>query len=107
MHETGVIKSLIREVERVALRYDATKVLTVTVRTGALSPFSEDHLREHFQQQSFGTVAEQARLIVEVGTSPTDHLAQDVVLVSIEIEDVEEVEEVLPNVRSAGTVSAK
>jgi len=101
MHETGVIKSLIREVERVALRYGATKVLTVTVRTGALSPFSEDHLREHFQQQSIGTVAEQARLIVEVGTSPTDPLAQDVVLVSIEVE------EILPMVRRAGTVSAK
>jgi len=101
MHETGVIKSLIREVERVALRYGATKVLTVTVRTGALSPFSEDHLREHFQQQSIGTVAEQARLIVEVGASPTDPLAQDVVLVSIEVE------EILPMVRRAGTVSAK
>ena len=101
MHETGVIKSLIREVERVALRYGATKVLTVTVGTGALSPLSENHLREHFQLQSIGTVAEQARLIVEVGASPTDPLAQDVVLVSIEVE------EILPMVRRAGTVSAK
>jgi hydrogenase nickel incorporation protein HypA/HybF len=100
MHETGVIRSLISEVERVARRYGSPRVRTVRVRIGALCPLSEDHLREHFSYETRGTVAERARLVVEQGTNPTDPLAQDVVLDSIELEDV------LPVVTRVQNVSA-
>jgi hydrogenase nickel incorporation protein HypA/HybF len=87
MHETGLVKSLLHEVDRIAMQYNETEVLLVRVRVGALCPFSEEHLREHFVHEAKGTVAEHAALAVEHGTDPADPLAQDVVLLSIEVED--------------------
>lgn len=88
MHETGLVKSLLHEVERVAMRNEAPKVLSVRVRMGALCPFSEGHLREHFVHESKGTVTEHATLIVERGDDPLDPSAQDVVLLNLEVEDI-------------------
>ncbi len=88
MHETGVIKSLIHEVERVTRSYGGNKVRSVRVHVGVLCPFSDDHLLEHFQQQSQDTLAGQAVLTIEHGTDPTDPMAMDVGLLTIEIEDV-------------------
>lgn len=92
MHETGLVKSLIHEVERIARSYGDPRVLSVRVRMGALCPFSESHLREHFARETKGTAAEYACLIVECGADPIDPAAldaaaQDVTLLSIEVED--------------------
>ena len=100
MHETGVIKSLVREVERIAHGYGSARVRTVRVRLGALCPLSEGHLLERFHYEARGTVAEHARLVVVHETDPTDPLAQDVALYSLEIE------EALPMVTRAQNVSA-
>jgi hydrogenase nickel incorporation protein HypA/HybF len=97
MHETGIARSLIREAERVARRYseyapDGWAVSSVRVRMGALCPFSEDHLREHFEQAAQGTAVEHARLVIEHEAEPLDSSALDadaqhVVLLSINIQD--------------------
>jgi len=84
MHETGTVRSLIREVELIASQYGESNVLSVQVRLGALSPFSEEHLREHFVQEAEGTMLEDATLVVELGTKISDPLAQDLILLSIQ-----------------------
>jgi len=101
MHETGIARSLLGEVERIALLYGGPKVASVRVRMGAHFPFSEAHLRAHFTEAAKGTVAERATLIVERGTDPTEPLAQDVALVSIDVEDI------LPMTVRAASISAK
>ena len=53
---------------------------------GALSHFSPDHFREHFEDASRGTVAEGAAVEAEMRTDPTEPDAQGVVLESIDIE---------------------
>jgi Zn finger protein HypA/HybF involved in hydrogenase expression len=95
MHETGIVRSLIHEVERAASGHGdgGSKVLSVTVRMGALCPFSESHLYEHFLHDTKGTVAENAWLIIERDACPEDMVelnanAQDLILLSIEVEDV-------------------
>jgi Hydrogenase/urease nickel incorporation, metallochaperone, hypA len=98
MHEMGLVKALIQEVERIARSYGAPKVLSVRVRMGALCPFSEGRLLEHFLREAKGTVAERAKLVIERGTDPADPLdfaslrldahALDVTLLSIEVEDL-------------------
>ena len=93
MHETGIVRSLIHEVERAASAYGKARVLSVTVWMGALCPFSESHLYEHFLHDTRGTVAENAWLIIEHESCPEDMAgldanAQDLVLLSIEVEDV-------------------
>ena|SRR6476659_7567590 len=97
MHETGIARSLIREAERVARRYgeyapNGWAVSSVRVRMGALCPFSEDHLREHFIQAAQGTSVEHARLVIEHAAEPLDSSALDadaqhVILLSINVED--------------------
>ena len=97
MHETGIARSLIREAERVARRYSENApngwaVSSVRVRMGALCPFSEDHLREHFIQAAQGTAVERAKLVIEHAAEPLDSStldadAQHVILLSINVED--------------------
>jgi len=106
MHETGIVKSLIHEVERIARQYgehepQAWAVKSVRVQLGALCPFSEGHMRDHFIYEAKGTVAERAKLVVGHGTDPTDPLAQDVTLLSIDVE------EILPGAVRAANVSAR
>jgi hydrogenase nickel incorporation protein HypA/HybF len=97
MHETGIARSLVREVERVARRYgentpDSWAISSVRVRMGALCPFSEDHLREHFMQAAIGTAVEHANLVIEHAAEPLDSSAldaddQQVILLSINVVD--------------------
>jgi hydrogenase nickel incorporation protein HypA/HybF len=98
MHESGLVRSLVHEVERaIQASYEgngAHRVLSVRVRMGALCSFSESHLREHFAREAKGTVAEHASLVIESDGDPTDLAypvvldanAQDVTLLSIEVE---------------------
>ncbi|TLD41011.1 MAG: hypothetical protein JETT_2739 [Candidatus Jettenia ecosi] len=50
-----------------------------------MSHISPDHFREHFIHASQGTVAEGARLTIEVITDTTHPQSQDVLLENIEI----------------------
>jgi hydrogenase nickel incorporation protein HypA/HybF len=86
MHEMSLMTDLIRKVEGTAQAQQASKVVCVTVKLGALSHISPDHLREHFAQATRGTLAEGARLQVEILTDLADPQAQQIVLDSVEVE---------------------
>ena len=58
----------------------------IRVRLGALSQFTPDHFREHFEDASRGTLAEGAAVEAQLGTDPTAPDAQGVVLESIDVE---------------------
>lgn len=87
MHEFSLIKDLIRKIISIAHEQRASKVVTVTVKLGALSHISPDHFREHFNHATRGTVAEGARLQIEIMTDMNDPLAQEVLIESIGIAD--------------------
>jgi hydrogenase nickel incorporation protein HypA/HybF len=86
MHERSVLDALMRKVATEVALTGATRARALTVRLGALSHFSPEHFREHFQAASQGTVADGARLTIEVGTDPGDPDAQGVLLVSMQLE---------------------
>ena len=86
MHERSLIVDLMRKIEAIRLDHNASKVIAVHVRLGALSHISAEHFRAHFIQAAQGTAAEQARLDIEVMTDAADSHAQDILLDSIEIE---------------------
>jgi hydrogenase nickel incorporation protein HypA/HybF len=81
------MKSLMGRVEALAREHGAARVTRLGVKLGALSHFSPDHFREHFEQASRGTVAEGARLEIELLTDVTDPHAQDVLLDSADVEE--------------------
>ena len=87
MHETSLVKDLLRRVFEVASCEHAKKIVAVRVKLGVLSGFSAGHLREHFIEEAAGTAAEGARLDVELGDDPNDPDAQQVVLLDLEVSE--------------------
>jgi hydrogenase nickel incorporation protein HypA/HybF len=85
MHEASLVGGLIRKIETVVSEQGGGRVLGVAVKLGALSHISPDHFREHFVEGAKGTVAETARLDIELLADTTDPLAQEILLDSVEV----------------------
>jgi hydrogenase nickel incorporation protein HypA/HybF len=86
MHEASLMRGLMRKIEEVAAGEGATGVVGVEVWLGALSHMSAAHFVEHFAQASAGTLAAGAKLDVTVSDDTTDPNAQDILLVSVEVQ---------------------
>jgi hydrogenase nickel incorporation protein HypA/HybF len=80
------MNDVMRKIQDVALESDVERVTRVRVRLGALSHFTPEHFREHFEDATRGTRAEGAEIEAESGTDPTASDAQGVVLESVELE---------------------
>jgi hydrogenase nickel incorporation protein HypA/HybF len=87
MHEKALMTDLMRKIDAEARASRAARVTRVRVRLGALSHFTPEHFREHFDDAAQGTVAEGAEVETELRTDPTEAEAQGVVLESIDIEE--------------------
>jgi hydrogenase nickel incorporation protein HypA/HybF len=85
MHESSLLKGLMRQISDIARQNESEKVITVKVKLGALSNISLDHFREHFVLASKGTCAEGAELEIEQLSDISDPHAQDILLDSVEI----------------------
>lgn len=85
MHELSLIADLMQKVESIAASEKATKVLAVNVKLGALAHISPGHFRDHFVRAARGTIAEDARLFVELSEDVQDTQAQEVVLESVTV----------------------
>jgi len=84
MHERALLADLVREIESVAAREGAEKVVAVKVRVGPMSHMTPAHFVEHFVDATRGTVADGARCDVEP-IDPRDPLAQSIVLESVDV----------------------
>jgi hydrogenase nickel incorporation protein HypA/HybF len=80
------MNDLMRKIEAEATTSGGGRVTRIRVRLGALSHFTPEHFREHFEDASRGTLAEGAVVETEVRTDPTEPDAQGVVLKSIDVE---------------------
>ena len=69
MHERALMRDLVARIEATAQAEGATRVTRVTVQLGALSHFTPDHFREHFEDATRGTVAEGAVVETELETT--------------------------------------
>ena len=85
MHEKALMDDLINKLESTAHAVGGRRVVRIRVRLGALSHFTAEHFREHFDDASRGTIAEGAAVEAEVGEDPTDADAQSVVLEEVEL----------------------
>ncbi len=87
MHEMSLINDLIKKIETVAKKNNASKITRAKVRLGALSHISADHFREHFVESTVGTIAQGAKLDIETATDINDPHAQDILLISVGVDD--------------------
>ena len=86
MHEQALMRDVVARVEAVAREEGASRVTLVRVRLGALSHFTPEHFREHFEDAARGTVADGATVVAGLEADIADPLAADVVLESVEVE---------------------
>jgi hydrogenase nickel incorporation protein HypA/HybF len=86
MHEKALMDDLMREIDARARAERAARVTRIRVRLGALSHFTAEHFREHFELASQGTLAEGAAVEAELGTNPTEPHAQGVLLAELDVE---------------------
>lgn len=86
MHERALMRDVMSRIEEIARDEGATRITRVDVRLGALSHFTADHFREHFEDASRGTVAEGALVVATLVDDTRDAHASDVVVESVEVE---------------------
>lgn len=86
MHEKALMDDLLRKIESVGRAEGRGRVTRIRVRLGALSHFTPDHFREHFEGAALGTLAEGAEVDAMLEDDPTAPDAQAVVLESVEVE---------------------
>ena len=86
MHEKHLTEDLVRRLEAIAAAEGGRRVTRINVRLGALSHFTPEHFREHFDDAAAGTVAEGAAVEAVLGTDPTEPGAQAVLLESVQVE---------------------
>ncbi len=85
MHEAWLMRDLMRKVLEVAAQQGASRVVSVTVRLGALSHLDAAHFKEHFDQAAAGTVADGALVHASVETDIQSPTANGVLLQSVEV----------------------
>ncbi len=65
MHELSVCQGMLQQVEAIAAQRQAHRVASITIRIGPLSGVEPDLLQHAFPVARAGTVAAEAKLIVE------------------------------------------
>lgn len=86
MHETGIVRDLVRHLEGLARDAGAEAVSGVQVWLGALSQFSPEHFRQHFDDAAGGTIAEGAAIDFLTSEDVGDPDALHVVIRSVDFE---------------------
>lgn len=87
MHESSMMTNLMRQIESAARDQDATRIVGVTLRLGAMTNISPAHLHEHFIMAARGTIAEDASLNIIEEDNPSSPFAAQVRLEGIDVAD--------------------
>lgn len=86
MSERFLTADIMSRVLELAERAGALKVTLVRVRLGALSQVSPEHLEEHWQHMTHGTVADGSRLEITQSDDPDDPHAHGIALGGVDAE---------------------
>jgi hydrogenase nickel incorporation protein HypA/HybF len=86
MHETGIVRDMVRRLEKIARDGGAERVSGIVVWLGPLSQFSPEHFREHFDDEARGTIVEGAALKIETSQDIGHPRAQDVMMQSVDLD---------------------
>lgn len=84
MHEASLMKDLMTKILTVA-EGEGDQISSISVWLGALSHMSPDHFREHYEEASRNTIAENATLEIETSGDLDHENAQDILLKSIKV----------------------
>ncbi len=85
MQELSLVASLCANAEAAARAEGAKRVTGLSVRLGALSHLSPNHLRDHLARASVGSMLEGANVTVTIDTDLHSPTAQNIELLSVEV----------------------
>jgi hydrogenase nickel incorporation protein HypA/HybF len=85
MHEAWLMRDLMHKILDVVAQQGASRVISVTVRLGALSHMDVAHFKQHFDHAATGTVADGAVIYANVETDIQSPTAAGVLLQSVEV----------------------
>lgn len=83
MHEKALMDDLMAKILGVAAAEGGARVTRITVWLGALSHFTPEHFREHFDDAARGTLAEGAQVDATLDADLANPQAHGVVLESV------------------------
>jgi len=87
MHETALVRDVVRRIEDLAQATGARRITGAKIWLGALSHLSAEHFREHYAIEAQGSIAGGAILTIEA-SSDLDHPdAQHVRLESVDLDE--------------------
>lgn len=87
MHEQSLMKDLMSKIHQF-IADENKPLIGVTLQLGELAHISSSHLREHFEHEVAGTSLQGVTVIIEEVAGIDHPQAQDIVLKSLEFEDV-------------------
>ncbi len=87
MHETALVRDVVRRIEDLARATGARRVTGAKIWLGALSHLSAEHFREHFAIEVRGTRVDGAALAIEVSQNPYHPHAQHIRLESVDLDE--------------------
>jgi Zn finger protein HypA/HybF involved in hydrogenase expression len=87
MHETAVVRDVVRRINDLAQGTNARRVTGAKVCLGAFSHLSAEHFREHFIVEAQHTPAAEAALDIEVSDDPDHPHAQHTRLESVDLDE--------------------
>jgi len=87
MHETALVRDVVRRINDLARGTNARRVTGARIWLGALSHLSPEHFRQHFAVEAQDTPAAGAVLDIEVSDAPDDADAQHIRLESVDLEE--------------------
>lgn len=87
MHETALVRDVVRRMVELTQAAGACRVAGAKIWIGALSHLSSEHFGKHFAVEARDTVAAHAALEIEVSDDPNHPHAQHVRLESVDLDD--------------------
>jgi hydrogenase nickel incorporation protein HypA/HybF len=87
MHETALVRDIVRRINELARATNARRVTGAKVWLGALSHLSAEHFREHFAIEARNTLAAGAVLDIEASEDPDDPHALHARLENVELDE--------------------
>ena len=87
MHQTALVRDVVRRIEDLASVTGARRVTGAKVWLGALSHLSAEHFRDHYAIEAQGSIAAGATLAIEVSSDLDHPQAQHVRLESVDLDE--------------------
>jgi Zn finger protein HypA/HybF involved in hydrogenase expression len=86
MHETALVRDVVRRIEDLVRSTGAGRVIRATIWLGAFSHMSAAHFRAHYAIEAGDGPAAEADLEIEVSADRDDPNVAAVLLVSVELD---------------------